>query len=254
MEDVELMELHVLVVNVNNLQMTKSLVEDLQQQTLPCYLTIVDQGSVEPGTMEYLQTILGAKVIYNDHNVPLNWMWNYFYQNTTEPYLCFLNNDTRITCNFVEDIVEIFNRESNVGCVVHAVNHPEYVKRTLLHYVIPDGRFVQGWDFTLRRECYTLIPEELKFFGGDDWLYHNLYEKGWKVAVALSSPILHYKAVSRRYVDRQVLNQDSRNFKMKGYKRLPYGSSYTRKYPTKEIQQAFEGSYGEDIKNGRLQM
>ncbi len=98
----------------------------------------------------------------------------------------------------MEDTENIFEREPEVGCVVHMTNTSKYEGNTL-SYVIPHTRFVQGWDFTLRREAYELIPDEFGMFGGDDYLFLSLYDNGWKVAVALSSPVIHYGKRSYQY-------------------------------------------------------
>ena len=93
-----------------------------------------------------------------------------------------------------------------------------------LSYRIPTKRFIQGWDFTLRREAYTWIPDDFKMFGGDDHLFLNLYSKGWKVAVALSSPIIHYGKASWKYYkgDRA---EGVPLYAKYNYKRIRYGAT-----------------------------
>lgn len=232
------MILDILIININNLEYTRNLMSDLRDQKWYS-LTIQDQGSTEPGTSEYLNTLDGADVIFNGYNMPLNHIWNRFYDTHDGDYLCFLNNDVRVKDNFVNDIDKIFCMEPGVGCVVHPTNHPDYLKTTELNYVIARPQFVQGWDFTFRREAFVKIPESLKFFGGDDWLFHHLYKDDWKVAVALSSPILHYKAKSRKYASVDVLNQDSHNLKEFGVPRRSYKNRYSKPYPTEEVCQMF---------------
>lgn len=195
------MKLSVLVININNLNYTRDLINDLFQQSCSFYLTIVDQNSTEEGTTEFLNEVAKEEinVVRNCRNEPLNYLWNKFYEHCKAPYLCFLNNDIRVPRNFVIDTINILDQESKVGAVVHATNHSCYNKVTDLHYEILSNRYVQGWDFTIRREAYTSIPDSLKFFGGDDWLFSKLYAKNYKVACAISSPIIHYNASSRKY-------------------------------------------------------
>ncbi len=223
--------MHILVVNINNLKYTKDLIDDLSKQTYPFKLTLVDQGSSEIGTQEYLNKLAlmdEFRIVGNDTNVDLCRLWNKFYLETTEPYLCFLNNDIRVTSNFVSDTVEIFKKEAHVGCVVHISNDSRY-QESELSYVIPHARFVQGWDFSLRREAYTLIPDEFKMFGGDDYLFLNLYSNGWKVAVALSSPIIHYGKKSYGYYrgnrHEEIETYLKGGHKRNGYPRLRYGAT-----------------------------
>jgi len=197
---------HILVVNINNLQFTKNCINDLLQQDVSFDLTLVDQNSSEQNTDEWLNELninwnkpdCKLYIQRNKDNVDLNRVWNDFYQSTNNEYLCFLNNDIRLTDNFVSDNENIFKIEKTVGCVVHATNHPLYMSKKSLEYVIIDERIKQGWDFTLRRNCYNIIPKELKVYCGDDFLFEMLYRSGYNVAFALSSPIIHYQGKSSK--------------------------------------------------------
>lgn len=230
------MQFYCQVVNINNLEYTKNVVGDLMRQTHQFDLTIVDQGSVEAGTKEYLDSLTETPYIHivrNSTNVDLNRLWNAFYLSVKNPfaYLCFLNNDVRIPHNFVEDTVAILEAEKSVGAVVHPTNHPDYQSTTPLRYsILNDDHLTQGWDFTMRKEAYVLIPDELKVFGGDDWLFTQMYKKLWKTAVAISSPIIHYHAKSRKYYtgDRQ---EEARALVGLGVERLSYIGQYNKQLP-----------------------
>lgn len=219
------------IININNLQYTKNLIDDLSKQTVKFDLTLVDQGSNEKGTNKYLDS-LNINIIKNSKNININKLWNNFYHKSNQECLCFLNNDIKIPYNFIEDTIQIFEKEKQVGCVVHSTNHPNYNKTTPLNYVIPKKQFVQGWDFTIRKKAYKLIPEQLHTFGGDDWLFSNLYKNNWKIAVALSSPIIHYWAKSRKYYNgnRKTTTQEYQKY---GFKKLPhYLKHYCQRKPT----------------------
>lgn len=197
---------HVLVVNINNLKFTQDCIDDLLKQTCSFDLTIVDQNSNEQGTVEWYNYIKNnwsrpdckLNIIKNNDNIDLNQVWNTFYKTTQNKYLCFLNNDVRITDNFVSDSEKIFEIETAVGCVVHATNHPNYTSKTQLQYKLIKGGVKQGWDFTIKRDAYNIIPNELKVYCGDDYLFELLYNNGFIIAFALSSPIIHYQGKSRK--------------------------------------------------------
>ena len=107
----------------------------------------------------------------------MNHLWNGFVRQNQYEYYCFLNNDVIIPKNFVKDTLDIFEKESTVGCVSHATNHLNYQTCTPLNYKIFSDKYRQGWDFTMRRAAYSQIPETLHFFCGDDYLYEMLYKK-----------------------------------------------------------------------------
>ena len=122
-----MVEIAVLVVNINNLAYTSNVINDLLVQDCEFKLTVVDQGSTEINTREYLDFLCELdriNVIRNKTNVNLNTLWNKFYCETEEPYLCFLNNDVRVPRNFLKDTLDIFGKEKDVGATIHATNHP----------------------------------------------------------------------------------------------------------------------------------
>lgn len=194
--------LGILIVNYNQLKLTIDCVEDLRKQINQNFeLFVIDQNSDEKGTKESLDKLNtgNIKIIYNNKNEDLNRVWNYFYSNCDSDYLCFLNNDIRLTNNFTDDIINIFNLENNVGAVVHVTNNLKYTKPNFkLNYEILSPPLYQGWDFTLRREAFTEIPKTLKIFGGDDFLFANLKNKKYEIALTYSSPIIHYKERTRK--------------------------------------------------------
>lgn len=236
---------HILVVNINNLKYTRDCVDDLQKQNVPFDLTIVDQNSTESGTKEWYEklkkggwhrTDCNLNIVLNDKHEPLNHVWNLFYWTNKNDYLCFLNNDLRITDNFVRDGEEIFRLNEEVGAVVHPTNHPKYVrKKNKLVYEISRGRIKQGWDFTFRRDCYNEIPKVLKTYCGDDYLFEMLYQDGHQLAFALSSPILHYCSQSSKY--RLEPPSDVPRYKKLGFKHdLVHNVQYTVVRPTAVFQ------------------
>lgn len=235
LENVLLM--HIQIININGLKYTKKLIFNLLNQNFDGILkiTIVDQGSTEKGTKRYFDFMENLSnninVVRNKENININVVWNKFYQNTKDNYLCFLNNDVSVPKNFVKDTVQILNTEPYVGCVVHATNNPQYSTPTrFLKYVIPNKKFAQGWDFTIRRNLYTPIPKNLDTFGGDDWLFSHMYKMGYSTAIALSSPIIHYWGKSRKYFkgDRKKIIDQYKKYK--NAELLDYNKDYSWHY------------------------
>lgn len=209
----------ILVVNYNNLNYTKNCISDLKKQLNQNFeLWLVDQNSNEKGTFEFLNEInnTNVKVIKNKENLDLNRVWNYFYDNCKCEYLCFLNNDVRLTNNFIDDTIKVFDIESSVGIVIHVTNNLNYTKsKHDLNYEILKTPLYQGWDFSLRRKNYTKVPESLRIFGGDDFIFADYHKKGFKIAMVYSSPIIHYKEKTRNSLGNiihDIQKSDIKNF------------------------------------------
>jgi GT2 family glycosyltransferase len=199
------MKIRVLVINLNNKNYTKKCVELLLKQDYnKLNITVFDQNSVEIGTEDMLEVLknLGVDVIKNETNEPVNSVWNWFYNTYNEEILCYLNNDVLIYDNFISDVIHVFENEPNVGIVVHSTNHNDYTtkKETTEYDIVEPKNFMQGWDFSIRRDLYTLIPEQLKTYCGDDFIFHNLYEKGFNLAYITSSPMIHFEGQSKPYI------------------------------------------------------
>ena len=161
------MKLRVLIINLNNQDYTKNCINLLLNQKFNDFkITLFDQNSNEIGTEEMLNYFKdkGVDVIKNKTNDPVNSVWNWFYNNHTEDILCFLNNDVLIYDNFISDVMHVFENEPNVGIAVHSTNHDDYTtKKEITEYkVVEPKNFMQGWDFSIRRNVFTLIPEQLK--------------------------------------------------------------------------------------------
>ena len=198
-------KISVLLVNLNNLEYTKNVIDDLLDQSVIFNLRLVDQNSSEVGTKEFFDNFFElhqkgnfyGKINYLEitntgFNKPLNYLWNEYMNESLTDFVCLLNNDVKISPNFLSSALEVFEREPFVGAVNHVTNNSSYsLWSDLLGYRIMDSPYRQGWDPIFRKSCYSLIPDDLKFFYGDDYIYSKLYSLGYKGAYVLNSPMVH---------------------------------------------------------------
>ena len=240
-------KLATVIVNRNCLSFTKNLLIDLSKQDNRDFdIILIDNNSDEDGTDEYLSHIESNtphKVIRNSSNKSLNKIWNECVRNYEYEYISFLNNDIRIPKNFIDDNIKILDKETNVACVIHATNHPSYSKvKDVLDYVLlsPKTRVRQGWDFTIKTKHWLPIPESLQFYCGDDFIFEMILRRNLNVAVAISSPIIHYQGMTRKSAKSNV-DKQIREIAMKDiteYKRLGFThvweqlSPYSKMHPT----------------------
>lgn len=197
----------VLLVNLNNLYYTKQCLDDLLNQDILFNLRIVDQNSNEPNTQEFLNDFFTnhlngeyygkvnfLEILNSGFNRPLNHIWNDFVSDSSTEYICLLNNDVRISPNFLSSSLEVLDKEQHVGFVNHVTNNSNYSQwDNTLNYLIKEEPYRQGWDPIFRKSCYHQIPENLSFFYGDDYIYSKLYASGLKGAYILNSPMIHFE-------------------------------------------------------------
>lgn len=197
----------VLVVNLNNLEFTKNCLEDLLKQDIPFNLRLIDQNSNEPGTSQFIDEFFNrhmngefyGKINYMEvfntgFNKPLNHIWNDFARDASTEFICLLNNDVRISPNFLSSSILVLDTEKNVKVVNHTTNTKLYSTYSdKLSFIVKDDPYRQGWDITMRKSDWTEIPENIEFFYGDDFIYSQIYLSGFRGAYVLNSPMIHYE-------------------------------------------------------------
>lgn len=243
-------ETHILIVDYKLLKYTQHVISNLLIQDTKFDLTIFEQTPDEKTKvyMEDLKTKWNLdgcvlNVVYNSVNAPLNHIWNWFYKNTTNKYLAFLNNDIEICNNFVSDAEKIFSKENMCGIIIHPTNNPQYTKQNELKYIKDESHFLQGWDFIIRRELYEPIPEEMLLFGGDNYLFQEVFNKGYNVFYDISSPILHYRSKTinenKELLDKQ--HENDRNIFIHKYRKEKHllNTSKTNKISNRPFDNIF---------------
>ena len=197
----------VILINLNTLAYTRKCIEDLLKQNVSFDLTLIDQASEEKGIRDLFESVKkhwkgrGKLTIkYNSINEPLNKVWNKFAQESSNQYLCYLNSDVRIPSNFIKDSESVFASEPNVGITVHSTNHPHWLANAshqLNYKISPNQKIKQGWDFTIRKMDWEVIPDIFQIFYGDDFIFYKSLLKSRKIAYILNSPILHFQGMSQ---------------------------------------------------------
>ena len=248
----------VIVINLNTYGYTRKCIEDLLKQNVSFDLTLIDQASVEVGIKELFESVKkhwkgrGRLTIkYNTINEPLNEVWNTFAKESDNEYLCYLNSDVRIPCNFIKDSESVFSLEPTVGITVHSTNQPHWLDNASyqLNYKIPSNQKIkQGWDFTIRKSDWEIIPEIFQIFYGDDFIFYKLLLKNRKIAYILNSPILHFQGMSQSKNYRAKLpprkdnfTDDTKAWNSTGWPHNHHSiPEYTRIKPTLGLAQRYE--------------
>lgn len=209
----------ILIVNLNNIELTKKCINSLKKQTNKNFkIFLVDQNSDEIDTDVFLNEchMYNDIIVYKNHtNIPLNHVWNNFKYICDYEYLCYLNNDVIVSSNFIDDTINVLDNNKEIGVVIHVTNNTNYCQSSnVLNYTIPAPARYQGWDFTIKRELYPTIPEELLIFGGDDYIFAKLNTNNVKIGLIYSSPIIHFKEKTRCNIPniRDIQIKDANNF------------------------------------------
>ena len=109
------MKLSIITLTYNKLKYTKKYIESLYKYTRDFELIIVDNGSTD-GTREYLQSLDGVKLIFNEENVGFSKGNNQGLELAEGEYIGFLNNDILLFPDWFEECEKVFQQE-NAGFV-----------------------------------------------------------------------------------------------------------------------------------------
>ena len=105
------MKLSIITLTYNKLKYTKKYIESLYKYTKDFELIIVDNGSTD-GTREYLKSLNGVKLIFNDENVGFSKGNNQGLEIAEGEYIGFLNNDILLYPNWFEECEKVFRKEN----------------------------------------------------------------------------------------------------------------------------------------------
>lgn len=252
--------MHVLVINFGStLDYTKSIIGDLVAQDAAFDLTIADNYSFNiEASQKYFKLLCenwpfqrrALHIFGFQTPIPVNYIWNAFYEFAHNDLLCFLNNDVCVPENFVSDTLQAAALESNAGIINHSTNKLDAVLSKELSYKIYDiksNAFLhrQGWDFTIKRQLYKLIPQEFTTYVGDDIQFDSTVSSQKDIVLIHSSPIMHWCSVSQKKSQSQYskLLEHEKSLYRSSQKYLAYGNA--RRY---NVDKSFSSMYPEDPK------
>lgn len=111
------------VLTWNRVDLLKPCVERLLAHTrLPVRLLIVDNGSTDPETLQYLRelpstTTAETIVVRHPANVGIAAALNSGLAQTRGPWICLLNNDVLVTAGWLDEMIAVAESEPTIGLV-----------------------------------------------------------------------------------------------------------------------------------------
>ncbi len=196
----------------NNLLYTKDCIESILKNTnIPSRLIIVDNAS-EDEVRNYLKAVkpsdnVDITLILNNTNEGYAKGMNIGIKESSAKFICLLNNDILVTPGWLNNMIEIADKNPNVGAINPESNN--FGKVPPSNISIDDfskslqnfkGRFKEmgqciGFCMLIRRDLVDQIgllnEDGLLFFEDTDYSY-RLKEAGFKCVISLSSYVYHH--------------------------------------------------------------
>ena len=211
----------------NNHQLTAKNLEHLSSLGYAENVLLFDNGS-EP-SFEKITNKLGIRYHREKENLYVNPAWNKIFQMENCEYLTLLNNDCYILSpNYFQDILPNMAKNS-IGISSCKTKNIYQLKNnnfnTKDYFFFPkettsinfnNNARRQGWLMTLNLQMYKslefLIPDYLKLWYGDDWIWGQFLKHNINTAVDENRYAVHIKSSTiSSAVMQKIIEEDNAN-------------------------------------------
>ncbi len=126
-------------VNFRQAAVTADMLESLRQATYPnMEVILVDNGMVEDHKELFLQKYASVKLILSKENLGFAGGTNLGIHHATGDYILLLNNDTVVPPNFLEPMVELMQKNDEIGIISPKIlyyNAPDTIQYAGIPYI-----------------------------------------------------------------------------------------------------------------------
>ncbi len=226
----------------NELELTRECIESIKRSTkIPFRLIIIDNGS-EKETREYLENVrddpdLDVILIRNDSNIGYLKAVNQGLKQSDSKYVCILNNDTVVTDNWLDKMVDFAEKHDDVGLINPVLKKkrtpsaPDNLDKITRELESRKGEYIEldhcvGACLLIRKDVIKDIGFFDEIYGFGHWEDNDYSRRAQKAG---------YKCV--RLLDTLVWHYVSRSFnKIKNWKSL-----------SEQNKKIFYNRWGEEI-------
>lgn len=196
----------IIILNWNTLSWLKKCVESIAFSDMiglpQIEVIIVDNGSTEEGTKEYIKEH-SDKHIFNENNLGFAKGNNQGSEIAEGEYLCFLNSDTIVTNGWLNDLLNTYESNPKCGAVGPLGNTQcRIIQGKLYQYTQYIGQtdrdtkvnFLSGFCILIKKELFDKIKWSEEFEYGlfeDNLLSEQLKKLGYELWISANSYVIH---------------------------------------------------------------
>ncbi len=122
----------IITVNYNSTAVTCELLSSILQLKYPHFeVIVVDNHSTENPSNKFSSILPAVKIVLSNKNLGFAGGNNLGIRHATGEYLLFVNNDTELTPNMIEGMLEVFDKYQDAGVVspkFHYYFHPDLIE------------------------------------------------------------------------------------------------------------------------------
>jgi len=227
------------ILGYNNHAITMQNIRHIRHHGCNDLILFLDNGS-QPSFEPLLAEIPSVLYIRKEKNIYVNPAWNELFDTVTSRYLTLLNNDCfLLSPGYFSEILPHMDTNAIVlssAKTTRVKKMPDTVQSSLFHRWLQNQPLRyrtrarrQGWlmtiDMHMYRTCEYHIPDYLKIWFGDDWIWAQIIRNGFTTAVYTNRFALHLDVpttISRSIAD--IIRADKENLEK-------YGAWYNEMLP-----------------------
>ena len=132
----------------------------------------------------------------------LSVIWNKLIKRSTADYICLLNTDVKVTPDWLDDLLEVFEKEKNVGivsCVTNACGIVKQRQPVLSKYKVEESSQLSGFCMVFPKKLWKKVggfDEEYELYGEDSQLCVDVIKLGYRLLIRRDVFIHHFKGQS----------------------------------------------------------
>lgn len=195
------MKTSIVILNWNTLSYLKKCVKSIKKYTRDYEIIIVDNGSTEKGTKEYIKGIT-KKYIFNTENLGFAKGNNLGTTLANGEFICFMNSDVIVGKDWLIDMLELF-KDEKCGAVgplgnpptasVGGINlrFPQYKGMCEVNTKIDS---LAGFCLLMKTNLFKEIGWDEGFIGGnyeDNYLSYLIRRKGYDLWICAKAKVTH---------------------------------------------------------------
>lgn len=161
----------VVILNWNGVRLLEQFLPSVMSYSPEATIYVADNASTD-SSIEFVKTNYPAvKIIQNKGNFGYAHGYNVALQHVEEPYFCLLNSDVEVTENWLQPILDIFEKEKNVAIIQPKIL--DFKNKSLFEYAGAAGGFIDKYGYPY---CRGRIFETVE---KDNGQYDDFYEIFW---------------------------------------------------------------------------
>ncbi|MBO5737714.1 glycosyltransferase [bacterium] len=179
------------------LEILNNLIKMLDSDNFVTEIIVIDNS-----TKGYIYESNKVKVIVPKENLFVNPSWNLGVKESKEDIVALLNDDITIPENFCKNVVSQMNEKMGVVGFHrdYIINIPEIMPTPASTEIALENATGRcgffGVAMFFYKSSYIEIPEDIKIFWGDDWLYYQNKKRKRENYFITKQEIYHYGSLS----------------------------------------------------------